>query len=318
MSKGKNTYNVLVTGAGGPAGINALRLLSKIKGVKTFAVDQNALSAGKFFASDFRKVPGVLEDRKGLGIALKKRVAAWNIDLLLPTVAEELVYIEELLSGSNIFVEISPKKTLKVCADKMELYDFVHGRLPHYVPAYSFESKDHLPDSDIYFLKPRVGRGSKGTRPINKAELEALSNANCLPNTIIMEYLPGLEWTVDAYYDTDGKEVFMTPRERLGFAGGISAKGRTVKNESVLKVAHDILSLFSFKGPVFIQLKEAADGSIKLVEINPRLSGGVTITAAAGANPMQVMISLYRDKLVPKVRWRETTVIRYLEDIIVS
>jgi carbamoylphosphate synthase large subunit len=56
-----------------------------------------------------------------------------------------------------------------------------------------------------------------------------------------------------------------------------------------------------------------------MVEINPRLSGGLTITSLAGANPFNAMDSELRlGSAVKNVKWEEITVTRYFEEKIVK
>jgi carbamoyl-phosphate synthase large subunit len=318
MSQKKKQFNILVTACGGPAGTNALKLLSKIKGVSLFGVDSDELSAGRYWTKEFKKAPNFNTDKESYKKALLSLIKKWDIDLVLPTLAEELSQIEEMLKGQNVPIVVSPKETCELCEDKINFYEFLKSKVPEFVPEFSFENSKKLSIQEEYFIKPRFGRGSRGCRKVSRNELLALEKAKCLQDTIVMENLPGMEWTVDAYFNQEGKEVFLVPRERLGFSGGISAKGKTVKNKKVIGVARKVLSFFKFVGPVFIQLKESKTGDIKVVEINPRLSGGITITALSGADPMKILVEEYRDKKVTEVIWKPKTVVRFLEDIVIQ
>jgi carbamoyl-phosphate synthase large subunit len=131
--------------------------------------------------------------------------------------------------------------------------------------------------------------------------------------SIVSEFLPGIEWTVDVYVREDGVPVYIVPRERLGLAGGISIKGRTVKNFEVIKRTEMLLKKLPVRGPACIQWKADKNGTPKLVEVNPRLAGGTLITVASGANPIRAILDEVRGKTTPSVDWQEVTVVGWLD-----
>lgn len=321
----KASIVVLVTASGGPAGVNAAKLLKKQKNVVVVGVDADPLSAGLAFCDHFYVVPKFI-DTKAYFTALSKIIKKHKVNIVLPTLAEELGSIlqvkKDYRAFDHVLCVVSPADSCALCEDKIAFYRYIEQQYPELVPAFDFEQTKHIDTrigkQQMYFIKPRFGRGSRGCRLVADKEIHALKKADVLKDTIVMEVVSGMEWTVDAYFDSRGNEIYMVPRERLGFSGGISAKGRTVKHAKVIAVARKVLNLFNFYGPVFIQLKQHADGSIKVIEINPRLSGGITITAASGADPIDCMIKEYRGKTLTKVAWKPVRVVRYLEDFIVE
>jgi hypothetical protein len=85
--KSKSKVNVLVTGVGGPAGINCLKLLQKYKKYfNLFGVDINSHSAGQFFSHQFFIGEKVRDEKKYLEWT-KKFIIDNKIDLVIPTVA---------------------------------------------------------------------------------------------------------------------------------------------------------------------------------------------------------------------------------------
>jgi carbamoyl-phosphate synthase large subunit len=131
---------------------------------------------------------------------------------------------------------------------------------------------------------------------------------------VVMDRLRGVEWTVDVYVAQDGSFPMIVPRERLGLSGGISLKGKTVKQSAIIEASRMLLRDLPCRGPICIQWMADAKGNPKLVEVNPRLSGGVMITAAAGADPMACLVTELENGFVPPVDWREVTVIRYFDE----
>ncbi len=304
-----------MTGAGGPAGIQALKLLKGIPGVLAYGTDVDALSAGRFFAQDFATMSRV-SDQAAYRDSLLALVNRWDIRYVLPTVSEELVSIHEALSGhDNIKLLTSPRGTLALCHDKRALYAWMAERLPIYMTRW--QSADQVPtwEAESYFIKPAIGRGARGCRTISRRELDVLREAELFSaDTLLMELLPGTEWTVDAYVTATGDVPMLITRERVALTGGISLKGRTVHHPKIREATLSLLKQMPTFGPTCIQWKADTEGKIKLLEVNPRLSGGVMISAAAGADPLKCLVEELRSGTVAPVAWRDVTVIRSFEE----
>ena len=187
------------------------------------------------------------------------------------------------------------------------------------------DGKEKIWKAENYFIKPVKGRGSRGCRAVTSTELKFLqkNNANEMKNFIAMEILPGREWTVDCYINSDGSFAYIVPRLRLGLSGGITSLGKTDNNLQVIKQTKEVFEKLNkvgnIYGPVFIQWKEDSKGNVKMVEINPRASGGLTITALAGANPVLCLKNeIFVHKLSNNIKWKEITVTRYFEEKVVK
>ncbi len=303
---------ILVSGVGGPAGISAARLLAREEGVKVFGVDADEAASGRLFVEDFRVV-ALANDGDAYARSLNEAIAFWQIDAVVPTVSEELSVVTEVV-GDNALALVSPKESVELCARKSSLYTAMAGILPEALARWQ---KANVPlewDAPHYFLKPDVGRGGRGCRRVTR--FEAMHSADILEvpqNWILMEDMPGQEWTVDVYVGKEGEAHFIVPRERLALSGGISLKGRTVRHEKIITRTERILKEIPFRGPLCLQFKERADGSIGLVEINARLSGGILITAASGANPMHCFIEELRGENLTRVSWQEKTSLGFID-----
>jgi carbamoyl-phosphate synthase large subunit len=313
---------ILLTGIGGPAGINAAKLFEKYKDFfYVIGCDINPHSAGQFFVDKFVICERVSDEEKYLNW-IRDFVIENKINVVIPTVAEELILINKVKDYSgceNINIIVSTQEVLNLCDHKNKLYEWMSNFFPLYMEKWFFvDNKANLSfDADDYFIKPIKGRGSRGCRIVSKKELIFLKD-NSREQIVAMEILPGKEWTVDAYVNRDGSFAYIVPRLRLGLSGGISSIGKTDKNEKVIRQTKEVLEKMNCYGPVFVQWKEDVYGEPKMVEINPRLSGGVTITALAGADPIQCLKSeLIDEKQLHDVNWKEITVSRYFEEKIV-
>ncbi len=306
--------NILVTGVGGPAGINAVKLLSQQSDITIYAVDTDLLSAGQFFAHHFFQVP-LVADYDNYSLVLQGIVKKYNIHAILPTVSEELIVIRRALEGINVKIVLSPQLTLELCHDKRLLYTWMDENFLEYMVKWQTLDVREMWEDQTYFIKPSHGRGARGCRRVARSEIaywrELLSPRK---EWLIMEDLPGTEWTVDAYVTSSGRISMNVPRERLALSGGISLKGRTVKEAKVIYQTEAVIKKLPFYGPICFQWKADKNNEPKLVEINPRLAGGVAISALAGADPMQCLIQELRCEKSPIIDWKEVTVIRYFEE----
>lgn len=320
--------NILVTGVGGPAGINICKLLSKEKKFfNIFGLDINSHSSGQFFSHQFFVGERVSDEKKYLKF-MTDFINKNRINILVPTVAEELVLMNKLQKkiGEKVKIVVSSNFVLELCDQKDRLYKWMDENFPEYMGRWvRLDGKSRIWKSETYFIKPVKGRGSRGCRLITEAELKFLlkNNKAEIKDFVAMEPLPGREWTVDVYVNQDGSFAYTVPRLRLGLSGGISSLGKTDRNEQVIRQTEEVFKKLGEKntiyGPVFIQWKESSDGKIKMVEINPRASGGLTITALAGANPVKCLKSeIYKGVPCNNLKWKEVTVTRYFEEKVVK
>lgn len=306
---------ILVTGIGGPAGINIVRLLKERSDVEVTGCDVDATAAGQFFVEHFIIAPFV-RDAATYKEWMIETVNEGGFDIVIPTVGEELEVLATFVSEVNAYVSLSPLSTLSLCADKHVAYEWVKEHLPEYAAA-SILLKDWTPDWKDYadfFIKPRSGRGGRGCKVITKEELVWLKeHESNLEDFVVMECLPGTEWTIDVYVAKNDEVVYCIPRERLGLAGGISIKGRTTRQPLVLEATKLLLSKLDISGPVCVQFKADSAGIPRFVEINPRLSGGLMISVAGGIDPVVALLNDFKGEYGVPQEWNEVTVVGYFE-----
>ena len=314
MNRIEKKHNVLVTGAGGPAGVNAIRLLSLRDDVHICATDIDPLAAGQLHAHQFETMER-LSDRVAYNSSLQDLLTKWNIDVLIPTVHEELFYVRDAKGDHPSAMFLSSQEALRLGDDKHALYEWASTHVPEYIGGWQLLSDELRLEGNELFLKPVQGRGARGCRVITRDEAAFLrehegENAS---NWLLMEVLPGTEWSVDTYIAHDGTFVYVVPRERLALTGGISIKGKTVRHEQVISQTKDLLSREEFRGPVQVQWKADKNSNPKLVEINPRLSGGLMITKAAGADPIDCMLRELFGEHLEETLWEEKVVVGFLQ-----
>jgi hypothetical protein len=173
----------------------------------------------------------------------------------------------------------SPAETCRICRSKCKTYQALSGRVR--VPRL-FRIGEAPPEYPV-FLKPDVGQGSKGVLVAHSQE-EIAFYLRQDPSLLILEHLPGPEYTIDCFTDRFGVLRFAGARERTRIMNGISVDTSPVEGEEYRRIAEIINSILRFRGAWFFQLKRAAGGELALLEIAPRISGSMALYRNLGIN----------------------------------
>jgi carbamoyl-phosphate synthase large subunit len=297
---------ILVTGLGGPSGTNVVSFLPEGSLVAACDADpkkrKELIRIGRSGVR-FYTVPHA-SSQDAFKRAINEIIRRENIDLIIPNVDEELLVFSYRPEHFNARVVVSPYITVKTCNDKALLYEKIKDEA--FCPRYLVTDRRQelaVYGPDPVFVKPRIGRGSRGTRLFqNYMEIpQEFINKN----NVFCEHLPGQEYTVDVLCDLQGSPMVMVPRKRLEVSGGISMRGETQKHPEIEEKIKKLCSILKFIGPVNMQFKADSSGSMKLVEINPRFSGGLPITADAGANMAGLLYRMLSGEKVFPPEWRE-------------
>ena len=274
------TVRVIVTGAGGAAGVAVVRALQRA-GHEVIAVDPDGLAAGIRLASQGTMVPRA--DDQAFGAALRELCVETAANALISTVAEELpalIDIRDGLAASGVATWLPTAAAVEACLDKWQFARIAAAKGIR-VPATNLGSANGVPGS--WVVKPRRGRGSRDVHYVDR-HVDLAWVLQHVPEPIVQTRLSGREFTVDALVDRRGKLVGAVPRWRMDVKAGICVKGRTFEDATLLAAVAELLSAIGLTGPCNVQGFLAADGAPTFVEVNPRFSGGLPLSLAAGAD----------------------------------
>jgi predicted ATP-grasp superfamily ATP-dependent carboligase len=103
---------------------------------------------------------------------------------------------------------------------------------------------------------------------------------------LLVEELPGQEYSIDCIFNNTGELLLYGVRQRTKTLNGICsiATIEQDKDKEFLEVIKSISKNYLFKYCINIQLKRDISGKLKLLEINPRMSGSLGSFIAAGCN----------------------------------
>lgn len=195
-----------------------------------------------------------------------------NIDIILPS-HDEVLYLLKNHPELEYLIPGNSKEIVNICRFKSRTYTKIKtsSTLSSRIPQYTTINPG--------FLKPDRGQGSRGSLNINQDYLHC-------------EYLPGKEYTIDCFSDSENKLLYASPRLRKTIINGISETTSIVSSNELKLIANQVNNLFKFKGPWFFQMKEDKNNKLKFLEISPRIGGGSNINRLNGIN--LTLSSLYQ------------------------
>lgn len=258
-------------------------LMAKNLSFKTFATDiaPDFSSACQVVDAAF-KAPRVTDSSyiDFLLTTCKKR----EIGLVIPTIDTELLLLAKHRSefaSQGINLIISDESLVSTCRDK-RLTATLFNELGIDSPEIYDRSAIKFP----CFGKPYDGSCSVGAMAIQSPDMlnEALLSDEKM---IFMELIDKshTEYTVDAYYNRDGRLACFVPRQRIEVRAGEISKGVSRKNYVYDYLEPKLHALEGARGCITLQL--FANESTKrfaALEINPRFGGGYPLSYSAGAN----------------------------------
>lgn len=213
----------------------------------------------------------------------------------------------------DLFVPVSDSETATLMFDKI-------------LAARAFEEAD-IPIPTTYKIinaelpiiaKPRFGSASRGIQVFH--DMEDLMQLSDISDYLLQEFIEEKkEYTVDCYVDSTGEILVTVPRERLEVMGGEVTRTITVHVPELEKMSREIIHKFDLRGPVTLQfLYDKKRGRYLLMEINPRLGGGVVCSIYAGAPITDYILSeAVRIPVRPCHDWADKTLMaRYQKETI--
>jgi carbamoyl-phosphate synthase large subunit len=253
-----------------------------------------------FFAEDF-------------AATLRRIVETERIDLIIPTTDADVLRLSEARDevGSRTF--LPSRKMLEQCQDKYALSVFLRERGIPAPLTYEIATADGIAEvfqrfenATQLWCRIRTGSGSVGAIPVITSEqvrswIAYWDEMRGVPAQYftLSEYLPGRDYCVQCLWE-NGRLVLAKMAERLtylqsGSPSGVSsmpALAKTVYDPNVVETcARAIRALDSeASGVYFVDLKENADGTACITEINAgRFATMTNIHDLTGAYNMAVL-----------------------------
>jgi hypothetical protein len=269
---------VLVFPCGSEIGLEIHRALKFSRHVELVGASSVPSNHGKYiFKNYIEGLPFV--DEPTFIERLNETIEAREIDFVFPAHDSVVLALAQHADTLQCGIIGSPLPTCATCRNKRATYEMFCEKVR--VPKVFSSPEEELPFP--VFLKPDVGQGSKGTY-LAKSEEEIRFFLGRNPDLLILEYLPGEEYTVDCFTDRHGNLRFAGARKRTRVVSGISADTSPVYGIEFQEIAETINSTLAFRGAWFFQVKRNAKGELVLMEIAPRVSGSMGLYRNLGVN----------------------------------
>lgn len=297
--------NILIEASGSLTSGYIIKAI-KNSGNRVIGSDISDFNHAKVMCDDFILMPK--HNDKNLWKKISTLLDDYNIDIVIPSFDETLLGWSERVSffrSKNIKVIISPVDTIKTFQDKWIAFRFFKN-IGILTPESSLKSEFEI-------IKPRVGRGGSGIFLNDfKSEID-------MTNMISQKKIIGQEYTVDCFFDVNGRPIYIIPRERLNVIDGKSSKGIVVKNLKIEDLVKKISLSIKFRGPINFQFFITDKKEIYILEINTRIAGGMALGFAASENWIELIIQNFinSNKILPKKIKYGMKMSRYYDEIFI-
>ncbi len=343
MSRGGYTLDdivAVVTGSGAPgiAGtLHSLRENPDRRPVRAIGTDVNEDAVGRYLCDAFHTVPSARS--AGYVDALRHVCRDTGARVIVPQNTAELSVVSrrrEELHEEGIEVVVSRPEAIERSNDKAALTRLAGARGVPVPQMRAVSTIDELvaaasalgwPDRRVV-IKPPDSNGMRGVRIIDdgvdlkrlyyeekpssllvRMEQVRQTLGDSFPTLMVMEHLPGTEYTVDLFR---GDGYVAIPRRRDRIVSGITFAGTVERREDVMEWSIRLAEALDLDYAFGFQFKLDEEGVPRLLECNPRVQGTMVLSTMAGANIIYASVKKSLGERVPTmdVRWG-TRIVRY-------
>lgn len=249
------------------------------------AVDINHTAPALHFADYYELVPRI--NSADYIDSLISVIKKYNINLIIPTIDTELQVLADnktrIKKETGAIVMVSDPVVIDICNNKFKSAEFFKKNgfaVPKTLTLQDIEDKNY---AFPLFIKPLNGSSSVNAFKVN-TERELSFFIDYIDDPIVQECVSGIEYTIDAFIDFNGKLISAVPRQRLQTRGGEILKGVIDMNENIISDITRMIDKLKPIGHITIQGFLGEDNIFRYIEINPRFGGGAPMSIKAGAN----------------------------------
>ena len=214
----------------------------------------------------------------------RKEIERYDIDYIYPATDGVLYKFSQYRSVFDSKIIAPDFNTAKIIRSKKLTYQLLDRHIA--------TPKIYKIDEVEYpaFIKPDVGQDSTRTKKIDSKNI--LENIS-LKGMLLMEYLPGDEYTVDCFTNNNGALVYASARCGKRVKNGISVSSGGVSDSKFYEMADKINHYLEQRGGWFFQVKENNYGKLVLLEVASRIAGASAYARSKGINLPLLTMYLY-------------------------
>ena len=255
-----------------------------------------------------------------------------QVDVLIPFMSAELLLLidkKKEFESIGTKVSVSDRFSVEITNNKLKLYEFLklHNlKVPKFCAVRRVED---LIEACEYIGYPKKAvcikatglSGSRGIRILDPTKSrydilfnqkpnsfyttieelkETLSERPEIPEMMAMEYLPGIEGSVDLLAD-HGRIICMAYRETNINLASIPQEATLAYNQEAYKIAEEVIGLIGLDGNADLDFKNDSNGHPVLMEINPRIAATMQIFKEGGMNLPYLRIKQLLGENIPPI-----------------
>jgi carbamoyl-phosphate synthase large subunit len=308
---------ILVSGASGIVGYGILNSLKQSdEEYRLIGTTIHERSVAPIFCNIFELAPKT-SDSDYLDWLLNI-IEKYQVNMIIPGIEADMFFWNnhrDILEKTGVFPLLNNSELINLCSNKLNFYE----KLVLYDTKYAIPTFSSI-DLNIlkmpFLLKPIRGYASKGIVKIT--DIETLDKYKDRLGTVYMaQPIIGTdeeEYSVSAFFDINSKLIDMLSLRRKLSIDGFTQNAEVVFEEQFKEAILDISKIFIPVGPTNFQFRLTKD-SIKLLEINPRISSATSIRTAFGYNESKMSIEYFLNNKIPIISdKRKGYAVRYTAD----
>lgn len=301
--------------------------------IKIIGVDMSTDNTALQIVDAFYKVPRS-SDPLYIDYLLKICMSE-KVDVVLPFMSAELIPLIERKSEFEAIgtkVSVSDRYSVEITNNKYCFYSFLKRHnlpVPHFAlirnanelvsaceecgypnEAVCVKATELSGSRGIRIIRPNISRFDMlfNEKPnsfyITMDDLlTTLNEKDTMPEMMAMEYLPGVEGSVDLIADK-GKVLYMAYRESTVNLHSIPQAGELKENPEAYEIAERVIEAIGLTGNADLDFKNDANGHPVLMEINPRIAATMKIFKEGGLNLPYLRVKQLLGEDLPEVNIR--------------
>ncbi|ADJ15470.1 carboxylate--amine ligase [Halalkalicoccus jeotgali] len=289
--------SVVVPGIDTPSSTAVVRSLGR-RGIGVIVAEHGESPAGASKYCDLRiTVPSPHEDYEGYAEALLALARCPETETVVP-LRETDVYALSTRRGEfspHVATPWPDRTTVKMAQDRLRLFEVARAaglRVPQTDRIEEYDGWDvptvikprySVLETEGRLVEPSVRLLSRGSEPDREALCTAMGHA-----PLVQAYVPGTEELgFFALFDHGRPLATFQHRRRRSYhyTGGASVYREAIDDPAVESAGLALLRALGWHGPAMVEFKrDARDGELVLMEVNPRFWGSLALSIHAGVD----------------------------------